>query len=92
MSKTKQQKQEEAILRQESRAKLSARQQLDLLDKKLGKDTGATKERLKLMELIKWDNGDKSKKDNSKEKKFKVKKGEDPLKVKKKVRKDAKKK
>jgi hypothetical protein len=88
--KTKQQKREEALARQELRNKLTARQQLNLLDKKFGKDTGATKERLKLMELIKYDAGDKPKKDVPE--KVKVKKGEDPLKAKKKARREAKRK
>lgn len=86
--KSKQQKQEEATVRQELRNKLTARQQLNLLDKRFGKDVGATKERLRLMELLKWDEGDKPKKDVPK--KVKVKKGEDPLKAKKQMRREAK--
>lgn len=86
--KSTQQKQEEATIRQELRNKLTARQQLESLDKTLGKDIGATKERLRLMELIKYDEGDKPKKDVPK--KVKVKKGEDPLKAKKQMRREAK--
>ena len=86
--KSKQLKQEEATTRQELRNKFTARQQLSALDKKFGKDAGATKERLRLMEKMKYDEGDKPKKDVPK--KIKVKKGENPLKTKKKARREAK--
>ena len=89
MGKTKDQKIQEASQRADKRNGLSARRQLEILDEKYGKDKGATKERLRLMELLKYDEGDKPKKDVPK-KKIKVKKGEDPLKAKKKARREAK--
>jgi len=46
-------KREEALARQTACNKLSPQQQLDKLDKKLGKDIGATKERARLHKLIK---------------------------------------
>jgi hypothetical protein len=85
--KSAQQKQEEATVRQELRNKLTARQQLESLDKTLGKDIGATKERLRLMEKIKYDEGDKP---QGEKKEVKVKKGENPLKAKKQARREAK--
>ena len=88
--KSKQLKQEEAATRQDLRDKFTARQQISALDKKIGKDTGATKERLRLMEKIKWDESDKPQKEVVKKVKVKVKKGENPLKTKKKARREAK--
>mgnify|MGYP007062875147 CR=1 FL=1 len=41
-----------AKIREEARAKLSASQQLSALDKRLGKDNGAAKERLRLHQQI----------------------------------------
>jgi len=46
--KTKETKQDEAITRQEEREMRSNQEQLVVLDKRLGKDIGAKKERVKL--------------------------------------------
>lgn len=90
MMKSKETKREEASIRVAHRKTLTVRQQLESLDKILGKDIGATKERLRLMELIKYDEGDKSQGKEKEVKKVKVKKGEDPLKAKKQARREAK--
>jgi len=46
--KMKDSKQEEAVFRQEDRDKRSNQEQLDVLDKRLGRDIGAKKERARL--------------------------------------------
>jgi len=48
-SKSRQMRREEAIERQVERDKLTPEQQLELLDRRLGKDDGAMKERVRLM-------------------------------------------
>ena len=48
----KQVKRQEAQVRQEAYDKLSPEQKLKLLDEKLGKDQGASKERAKLTKLL----------------------------------------
>lgn len=47
--KSKQQKREEAALRDEASKKLSKQQRIENLDKRFGKDLGASKERNKLL-------------------------------------------
>jgi len=47
--KTREQRREEAVERQALRGALSPTQQLEVLDKRLGEDTGAIKERIRLM-------------------------------------------
>tara|TARA_R110002110_G_scaffold146045_1_gene335799 strand:+ start:269 stop:532 length:264 start_codon:yes stop_codon:yes gene_type:complete len=47
---------EEALERQTEREKLTPDQQLKVLDGRLGKDTGASKERLRLMRQVIADN------------------------------------
>ena len=47
---------EEAEERQAERDKLTPGQQLEILDKRLGRDIGASKERLKLMRQVVADN------------------------------------
>jgi hypothetical protein len=95
MAKTKEQKKREVLER--AKNKFSAIQKLELIDKKFGKGKGATKERAKLQKLI--DNAPKLREDIEKsilddsengKKKFKVKKGEDPIKAKKKRRREIK--
>jgi len=97
MAKSKEQKKKEALERAKERVKISAAQKLDQLDFKYGKGKGAQKERKRLQKLI--DNAgdlrdmieDAILKDSkSGKKKFKVKKGQDPLKEKKKARRAAK--
>ena len=48
MHKTRQQRRENALILQEERGKRSAKEQLALLDKRLGNGVGAKKERAKL--------------------------------------------
>lgn len=90
MPKSKEQKRQEALERQEKRNNLTAQQQLNMLDKRFGKNTGATKERIKLMEQMKREENSTGSKRETKENQFKVKKGEDPLKAKKKFKKEQK--
>ena len=82
--KTKEQKKQEAKERQEKYNQLTPRQKLEYLDKKYGKDQGATKERIKLLELIKYNDADKV---VLPKKKVKSKKGQNTLREKKKARK-----
>lgn len=93
--KTKELKKQEAIDRQELRNKLTPIQQLEKLDKMFGKGKGAKKERIKLQKIIETQsNFDKTKREEKKKrenKNFKVKKGENPIKAKKKYRKERKK-
>ena len=49
---TREMRQEEAFRRQEERIKLTPQQQLDILDQRLGPDTGAMKERYRLLRAI----------------------------------------
>jgi phenylacetate-coenzyme A ligase PaaK-like adenylate-forming protein len=90
MAKSKEQKRQEALERQKERDIITAAQRLDYLDNKYGKDKGAQKERAKLKKLV--ENAPKLREEieESIKKKFKVKKGQDPLKEKKKARRAAK--
>ena len=95
MGKTKEQKKREVLER--AKIKVTAIQKLELLDKKFGKGKGATKERAKLQKLIINDVSLREMAKNviiddsePKKKKFKVKKGEDPIKAKKKRRREIK--
>jgi hypothetical protein len=72
-SKSRQTRREEAVERQEERDKLTPEQQIEVLDRRLGKDDGAIKERVRLMKQAVVNNQKtrtKSKK-NSKNKKRK---------------------
>lgn len=96
MAKSKEQKKQEATNREKLRNSVTAAQKLEYLDVKFGKGQGATKERVKLKKLV--DSAAGMRDDIVQEilaesesgKKFKVKKGQDPLKEKKKARREAK--
>ena len=57
---------EEALKRQAERDKLAPKQQLEILDKRLGVFTGAIKERIRLMKLDVAENQNTRKKKNVK--------------------------
>ena len=90
MKRTKEERRNQAIERQEKRDKLSNAKQIAVLDKKFGKDVGATKERLRLLAEIEIEKKETPPKDEPccslDEPKFKVKKGQDPIKEKKKFK------
>jgi len=96
MAKSKEQKKQEASNREKLRNSITAAQRLDYLDIKLGKGLGAQKERAKLKKLVDSAAGMRDDivqeilEESESGKKFKVKKGQDPLKEKKRMRREAK--
>ena len=81
-------RQQEAVERELQRKSRTPKEQLSLLDKRLGKNQGAKKERDRLNSLI--EKKDKVKEIVKEKPKFKVKKGENPIKAKKKFNKENK--
>jgi len=83
---------EDAKVRQEQRDKRTPQDQLKRLDEMLGVGVGAQKERTRLKAVIEHSNKPKQAEEAvaEEEKKFKVKKGEDPIKEKKKFKREMK--
>jgi hypothetical protein len=71
MGKSVVQKQEEAKKRQEKRDKISAKDQIAILDSRFGKNIGAKKEREKLINIINKEQEPKEKPKKEKSKKNK---------------------